>query len=50
MKITLSVRKMIANAYSLGSFSAKLNDGRLITAFDDDTIWIDDKPFGITDE
>jgi len=46
----LTVREMIANAYSLGEFSAKLDDGRLVTAFDDDTIWIDGEAFSLTEE
>ncbi|MBB2974415.1 hypothetical protein [Mesorhizobium sp. RMAD-H1] len=50
MKITLSVREMIANAYSLGDFSARLDDGRPITAFDDDNIWIDGEAFSLTEE
>ncbi|RCS25716.1 hypothetical protein DUT91_02785 [Phyllobacterium salinisoli] len=50
MKITLSIRELTANAYSLGEFSAELDDGRLITAFDDNTIWIDGESFGLTEE
>jgi len=47
---TMTIRELIARINVLGEFSALLKDGRMITSFDRDTLWLDGISFRMTDE